>query len=110
GSESIASNIVSATNGVNIAATAGTLTILWDASAGAEAYNVYKATPVLASGQVPPVGASFGYAGTAFGTQFVDSNIVADMTQVPPLHKDPFARGQIVLAQPLTSGTLYTRI
>ena len=39
--------------------------------------------------------ALFGYAGSAYGTQFLDPNIVADYSQVPPTHQNPFARGQI---------------
>jgi hypothetical protein len=35
----------------------------------------------------------------AYGTQFINSNIIPDFAQVPPTHQNPFARGQIVSAQ-----------
>jgi hypothetical protein len=101
GSESQSSPIASINNAVNIASTAGTITITWTGVAGVNEYNVYKALPGISS--PPPAGSLFGYAGSAYGTQFLDSNIVADFTQVPPLHKNPFAPGQITAANVLTS-------
>jgi len=96
GSESIASNIAYVANN-DISINAGTNTITWSPVAGAAYYNVYKATPFyVASGpDVLPVGVPYGYIGDAFGTSFVDTNITADFTQIPPTHQNPFARGQI---------------
>lgn len=96
GTESIASPIADIASAVDIASTAGSITLTWTTVVGAESFNVYKATPAYA-GSVP-AGALFGYVGSAYGTQFVDSNIVADLTQVPPTHQNPFARGQILSA------------
>lgn len=93
GTESIASAQAVVTSAVNIASTAGTITVTWTPVQGVNEYNIYKATP--GDGVTPPAGSLFGYAGSAFGTQFLDSNIVADFTQVPPSHLNPFARGQI---------------
>jgi hypothetical protein len=109
GSESIASPIANVASAVDIAATAGSITVTWPPAANATGYNVYKASP--AYGVVVPAGSLFGYAGTAFGTQLVDgpSAIVPDLVQVPPTHQNPFARGQIVAANVLTSsGTVTT--
>jgi hypothetical protein len=112
GSESVASPIASIPNAVDIAATAGSVTVKWDPVAGVNQYNVYKATPVYApvgtATVAPPIGALFGYAGSAFGTQFTDSNILADFAQVPPLHRDPFARGRILNCTANAVGTGYT--
>ena len=96
GTESIASNIAEIDSAVDIAATAGNITITWDPSetTGVNEYNIYKATPAYEAS--PPVGSLFGYAGSAYGTQFQDPNIVADFSQVPPQHQNPFARGQIL--------------
>lgn len=106
GTESIASAIGGITGAVDIAATVGTLTISWNSVPGVNQYNVYKATP---SYDTPvPGGALFGYAGTAYGTRFVDNNIVADFTQVPPTHSNPFARGQAVSATLISGGSGYT--
>ncbi len=110
GSESIASPIAAANLAVDIAGTAGAITITWNqVEEGIRQYNVYKAAPAYASTAVP-VGALFGYAGTAYGTRFVDSNIIADFSQVPPLRRDPFARGQIINADPVAGGAGYTTI
>jgi hypothetical protein len=93
GTESIASPIASANSAVNVAATAGSITVNWATVNGASYYNVYKATPGYSA--PPPAGALFGFAGEAYGNQLQDTNIVADFAQVPPQHKNPFARGQI---------------
>lgn len=106
GSESIASGIGTVTGAVDISATAGTITLTWLGVAGVNEYNIYKATPGY--GVAPPTGALFGYAGSAFGNQFIDPNIVADFSQVPPLHKNPFARGQAIAVNPVAQGGGYT--
>jgi hypothetical protein len=106
GEESVASPIASISSAVNIATTAGSIRLNWTAVEGVKQYNVYKASPSQ-SFPVPP-GALFGYAGTVYGTQFIDSNIVADMAQVPPLHTDPFARGVILGATPVSGGVGYS--
>ena len=87
GNESIASNIGSVQNN-DISVFAGSNTVTWTASSGAVYYNVYKATPGYA--QAIPSGVAYGYAGESFGTSFVDTNITADFTQVPPTHQNPF--------------------
>lgn len=102
---------------VDIDLTAGSEIITWTAVNGAISYNVYKAPPSVWNagpgnsipGTPVPIGSSFGYIGTSFGTQFVDSNIVADMTVTPPLHNNPFARGQIQFVQPTAPGSGYTQ-
>ncbi len=108
GTESIASSIAQQNAGVDISTTAGVLTITWSAVSGVNEYNIYKATPGY--GAYPPTGSLFGYAGSAYGTQFIDRNIVADFSQVPPTHKDPFARGKILSGLPITGGSGYTTI
>lgn len=103
GQESVASPIGNVTNSVDIAATLGSIVIDWTAVSGAETYKIYKAPPSYntksgdAANALPvPVGALFGLIGTSYGTQFVDSNVTADFSETPPLHKNPFARGQIL--------------
>lgn len=103
GTESVASAVGSITNAVNVDATAGTITVTWlpqqvtnpdGTTQNVQVYEVYKATPGVST--VPPPGALFGFAGEAYGTQLLDSGIVSDFSTVPPLHKNPFAPGQIV--------------
>ena len=102
GEESQASN-VAYVQSVDIAATAGSITLTWSAVTGAAYYNVYKA-PAAYEAAVP-IGSQFGYAGSPFGTQFVDSNITQDFTTTPPIHQNPFARGQIIDVPVLTPGS-----
>jgi hypothetical protein len=102
GSESIASPIADIPNSVDIALTAGSIKLNWSGVADANYYQVYKANPAYNS--TVPVGSFFGFAGATYGTSFVDSNIVADFTQVPPTHTDPFAGGGII-AVTITSGS-----
>lgn len=78
----------------------------WSAVPGADEYNVYKTTPSY--GTTISAGALYGYIGSAYGTNFVDNNLAADLSQVPPTHQNPFARGQIVSAAPVTGGSGYT--
>lgn len=105
GTESVAS-VIGSTSGVSITTEQGQINIEWDAVAGVSQYNIYKANPSF--GTQVPVGAQFGYIGTAFGTEFKDTNIIADYSQVPPLHKNPFARGQVVGVTINSGGSGYT--
>lgn len=102
GEESIASNTANVQNN-DISVNAGSNTITWEPVSGASNYNVYKA--ISSYGAPVPAGVSYGYVGTAFGTEFTDTNIIADFTQVPPLHKNPFARGQITSVTITAPGT-----
>lgn len=97
GTESVASPSGGINNAVDVASTAGSITVTWAGVSGASEYYIYKATPAYGGAEVPG-GAQFGYAGSSFGGSFVDSNVVPDLTQVPPTHQNPFARGQIVAA------------
>ncbi|MEO6779423.1 MAG: hypothetical protein ABI196_00625 [Bradyrhizobium sp.] len=101
GEESVASPIANVTNSVDISSTAGSLIVNWSSVTGANIYNIYKAPtsyntdPGNVTNALPvPAGALFGLVGTSYGTQFVDSNVTADDTQVPPLHFNPFTGGQ----------------
>lgn len=110
GSESIASGRANVSGAVNIATTAGTITLTWTPITGVRAYNIYKATP--GDGVGVPSSVLFGYAGTAYGVQFIDTSggIIPDFSQVPPLHDDPFARGRVIAAEPSAGGAGYTTI
>src|SRR6185312_6578784 len=109
--ESVASNTVSIGAAINPAESANTLTVTWKPVSGAQSYNVYRATPVVPTTSEPfsPAGALFGYVGTAIGTQFNDSNIVADFQQVPPLHENPFAPGSIIGVTMTAGGSGYSQ-
>ena len=112
GSESVASPIGDLASGVDIAAYAGSVSISTTAVSSANHYNFYKATPGFSYSNTgipaPPVGSQFAYIGYSFGPQFIDTNITPDFTQLPPLHRNPFSRGQIVGVSVNAPGTGYT--
>lgn len=105
GQESIATstNVVLS---VNNATTAATLTVTWAAVAGAGSYNVYRAP--LGNGVLPVPGALYGYVGSARGLSLLDSNITPDFSKAPPLHLNPFARGQILAVVGTAVGAGYS--
>lgn len=107
GQESIASPITTLTNSVDIAQTAGSITIGWSAVTGSSQYNIYKAPE--AYNAVVPIGSQFGFLGSAAGLSFVDSNITADFTTVPPQHTNPFARGQVLRINITAQGSGYVQ-
>lgn len=92
GEESVASAPGTVENN-DIGINAGSNTITWNAVPSAGSYNVYGATPAYSAGV--PIGSLYGYLGSSLGASFVDSNITADFTQVPPTHQNPFAPGTI---------------
>ena len=106
GDESVASGIANVLNAVDPAVNQNTITITWSAVPGAISYNVYRADPSL---DTVPVGALFGFIGSAVGVQFQDSNITADFTQVPPVHQDPFAPSPIVAVNVTAQGSGYSQ-
>jgi hypothetical protein len=108
GQESQASPIANFQGAGDIGITAGSNTITWSAVAGAGSYNVYKANPVVGAAAVP-IGTAFGFVGQAFGRQFVDANVVADMTITPPLHLNPFSSGQVLSVNMTAAGTGYAQ-
>ena len=107
GEESVISNIAYITNSDDIAVVAGSHLIEWNPVAGAGYYNVYQAP--IAYNQPVPIGAVFAYIGTSYGTQFVNSNIIADQTVTPPQHNNPFARGAIASVGTITSVGTYNQ-
>ena len=115
--ESIASPILNITNSTDIATHSGSEVVNWAGVTTAGYYNVYKAQPAYTpypgnTGNASPVplGAQFGFAGQTAGTQFIDTNIIADYTQVPPVHFNPFARGTILYADITNPGSGLTTV
>jgi len=106
GEESVASPIAAITDSVDTAVVAGTNTVSWNAVTGATSYNIYRAPPAY-NASVPP-GSLFGFAGSAFGLSFADTNIVPDATRVPPTHQNPFAVSPIDSISMSAFGNNYT--
>jgi hypothetical protein len=112
GTESVASAELELSATADIASAAGTITLTWTTVQTLPVvlnYNIYKAMPAYALAAIAD-GSLFGYAGSSYGNQFIDSNIVPDFTQVPPFHHNPFARGQIDGLVNIVAGSGYTTI
>lgn len=108
GIESLASTIKLHETIVNFTSTAGSIKITWDAVTNAKEYKIYRSL-VLATGTDITMGMELGYIGRAFGTQFVDNNIIPDFTATPPLHYNPFAHGSITHIDVTAKGTSYAK-
>jgi hypothetical protein len=113
GNESVASAIATC-HGANIQTQAGANTVNYAMVAGASFYNVYRAPGSVDTSNVGPnpvpAGSIFGFVGSAYGTQFVDSNPTADISQTPPTHQDPFAPGQILAVNITGQGSGLTTV
>lgn len=88
GDESVASSSDEVHNN-DISVNAGSNSMTWDAVSNAASYNVYRAIPLY--GASVPSGVLYGYIGSSTGTNFVDTNIIADFTKTPPLNYNPFS-------------------
>lgn len=88
-------------------------TLTWTASTTATAYyNIYRVGVFRARGTstgfaMPPP-TFYGYIGQSLATTFVDNNISADFTRVPPLFQDPFTPGQVQNISVTGGGSGYT--
>ena len=107
GNESVASPIGDAPNSVDIASTAGSINVSWSGVVGAQTYNIYKAPPAYNS--TVPAGSLFGFVGSAYGNSFVDSNVQADLTQVPPTFQNPFAVSPIIGLNIIAGGSGFSQ-
>lgn len=110
GNESIASKNADVINN-DISINAGSNIITWTgANSTAVEFNVYAATPIFVTGSLTDpgfIGVPYGLIGSAFGQQFIDTNIIPDFTTSPPLHQNPFAPGQILNVTETAAGTNY---
>lgn len=106
GQESVAS-LATVVENNDIAINAGSNTISWNSVGGASSYNIYASIPSY--DVTVPVGAQYGFLGTAFSNTFTDTNIIADFTKTPPLHQDPFARGAITSVNITAGGAGFTQ-
>lgn len=109
GNESVASAATDILNN-DISINAGSNTVTFSHVASAVSYNIYSATPIFTLTPYDDpgfVGVSYGFVGSSIGQQFIDTNIIRDFTMTPPLHNNPFARGQITDVVPTAAGTGY---
>lgn len=110
GNESVLSSVADIQNN-DISINAGSNVITWSSSgSNVSIYNVYAATPIYSTGGDPGfVGVPYGLIGSAFGQQFIDTNIIRDFTRTPPLRQNPFARGQIISVTATSAGSGLTQ-
>lgn len=105
GEESVASPIGTVL-AVDISAEAATITINLATVTNAGSYNFYGAPAVYKN--PPSGGALFGYLGTSFGPSFTDTNVIADFTRSPPLHRNPFATSSLLSVVMTNNGSNYS--
>lgn len=91
----------------NMATAAGSNIVTYTAQTGAQSYNIYRAIPRY--GAAVPAGVQYGFVGNTTGVSFVDTNIIADFSQTPPIPQNPFA-GAGVLAVNITNPGVYTSV
>jgi hypothetical protein len=106
GNESMSSAPLVGGPGIDIGATQGTVSVFWNAVAGAQYYKVYKGLP-SPGGVLPPLSQSLGFCAYAYGTSFADSNIVPDFTKTPLQPNRPFDPGQVTGYSITNPGTGY---
>lgn len=107
GNESVASGVAYC-HGADIEVEGGTNTISWPYVADGAYYNIYRSPAAVdqTSGPVnPPVGSVFGFVGSTYGTQFLDTSSTSDISQTPPIHRNPFSPGQILAVDITSSGS-----
>lgn len=108
GIESVPSDHVFDTTIVDYTQTAGQAKVTWNTVPGAILYRVYR-TNIIATGADVSRAMQVGFIGFAYGTEFIDNNIIPDFAVTPPNHVDPFASGAIEYIQVTAAGTGYTQ-
>lgn len=107
GKESLPSDYVFDKTAVDYSSTAGQAKVVWANVAGAVLYRVYR-TNIIQTGADASRAMQVGFVGYAYGTEFIDNNIIPDFTVTPPTHVDPFANGAVEFIQVTAGGTGYT--
>lgn len=90
----------------DIAANLGSNKITWTAAPGAVAYNVYESSVSFFG--VVPTGVSYGFIGTCKDTTFIDTNIIPNFSETPPVGYDPFTGSGVASVAVAVAGTYTT--
>jgi len=104
GHESIPSQAILSEVVVNLTTDVGSIKVTWSPVTGAKSYNVYR-TLFKRTGADISLGDELGFIGKTLGTQFIDTNIIADFTKTPPLFTNPFADAGITAIDVTVAGT-----
>ncbi len=92
GEESLPSAMAQCTNSLLNQNTGVVNNLAWTPVAGADSYNVYKASFATTAANT---GTVFGYIGQSVAPTFSDAQISPDYSNAPPSHSDPFADAAI---------------
>lgn len=106
GGESVMS-AMAITTGYDMTLHRSSAQINWTQVAGAQYYNVYKATAGANATMVP--GQRMGFVGSTQAVQFIDANIIPDYTKSSPNHRNPFAPSRISEIIINTAGSSYNQ-
>jgi hypothetical protein len=107
GAESLPSASLVVQNTVNFTVTAGSFEVFWSPVPGTAYYNVYRSTVAVDGARVTR-SMQLGFLGRAYGTIFLDTNIIPNFTKMPPQFNNPFEDGAIRWINVASSGTGYT--
>lgn len=107
GAEGIPSDYGFDTTAVDYSSTAGSAKVTWPAVSNAVLYRVYR-TNIVPTGAQATRNMQVGFVGLAYGTEFIDNNIIPDFTVTPPTHLNPFADGAIEYIAVTNGGSGYT--
>ena len=80
--------------------------VLWEGTATAQYYNVYRSNTV-ANNIYSDTDAEVGYVGKSYGTMLVDKVTSPDFSKKPPVGNNPFADAQIEFVQVIDEGSGY---
>lgn len=107
GVESLPAQYVFDTTITDYSSAAGQAKVTWDAVTGAVLYRVYR-TNIITTGADVSRAMQVGFIGVAYGTEFVDNNIIPDFTITPPDYYNPFADAAVDHIEVTAGGTGYT--
>lgn len=107
GEESLQSENHFLVNTVDYSSTAGNYRLSWGIVGDARYYNIYRSILINGGESDITQGSQLGYLGKAFGTSFVDNNIIPDFAKAPPLHNNPFAPSRVDYVQITGAGSGY---
>jgi hypothetical protein len=107
GRESAPSDYGFDSTAVDYSSTAGQAKVTWNTVTQAVLYRVYR-TQIIPTGTDITRTMAVGFVGIAYGSEFIDANIVPDFTDTPPQHYDPFADGAIEYIDVTSGGAGYT--
>ena len=106
GAEGLLSPIARLNGVLDMSAHRVSMSVYWGQWVDADYYNVYKATSG-ANAQIPD-GTRMGFVGSTRAMSFTDTNILPNFTKGPPIHLNPFAKGQIERVVITNSGINYS--